>query len=122
MIEEKRFRIRKRQNNNQVNKQQEWKHLSNYVKKEKHIPREAVSKSSYPYFHYNTQQDIDRLQVLCSSGKIVQTKRFEKAGDINFLSPKGALKISLDNYIVKINEENYLILSKESFHELFFEE
>ncbi|MEB7792085.1 hypothetical protein [Enterococcus faecalis] len=101
---------------------QEWKHWINYVKKDKHVSREAFSKSGYPYFHYNTLQDIDRLKIFCSTEKLVQTKRFIRTGEINFLSPKGAIKISLGNYIVKINEENYLILSKEAFHELFFEE
>lgn len=85
------------------------------IKKE---PR-AVAKTGCEFCHYQDKTYFGQLLSFCEPYIVQKTKKFKHTGLVNFLGPKGACPISLMDYVIKINEINYIVLGEQLFHKLF---
>ncbi|MGL9810073.1 hypothetical protein [Enterococcus sp. DIV0970a] len=83
------------------------------------LPLSAAAKGTFSFFHYDDRSLIGRLEEFCMPFKIQKTKKFEKNGKLAFLSPSGSVAISLNNYVVKISNDHYLVFDDKIFHQIF---
>ena len=83
------------------------------------LPLSAAAKVTFSFFHYDDRSMIGRLEEFCMPFKIQKTKKFENNGKLTFLSPNGAVGISLNDYVLKISDDHYLVLDDKFFHQIF---
>lgn len=79
----------------------------------------AVAKQAFEYFHYKKNTSFEELKIFCAPYKLNKTKKFDKTGAVNFLSPSGAKAIAYGDYVIKITADIFIILNAEFFNQLF---
>lgn len=111
----KNYVIRKR--NTYEPDDQELKKIISMVEGKKK-PR-AIAKVGFEFCHYQDKTYFGQLVSFCNPYIVQKTKKFKKTGLVNFLGPRGANPICLMDYIVKVDEMNFLVLNEQAFHSLF---
>ncbi|HGF8211431.1 TPA: hypothetical protein QFD67_002200 [Enterococcus faecium] len=79
----------------------------------------AVAKQAFDYFYYKNCESFKELKIFCAPYKLNKTKKYNKNGAVNFLTPSGAKSIVYGDYVVKIIEDIFIIVNEEVFHQLF---
>ncbi|EOB3407620.1 hypothetical protein ACIJDF_002711 [Enterococcus hirae] len=79
----------------------------------------AVAKQAFDYFYYKNRESFKGLKIFCEPYKLNKTKKYNKTGAVNFLSPSGAKAIVYGEYVVKITEDIFIIVDEGLFNQLF---
>lgn len=84
----------------------------------KNIMGTCTPKKKLNYIHY-IQGSIHKVREFCFPNEVVETKVFKKTGRIAAAFPKGNVAINLNDYIIRVTDESYLVFSQEDFERLF---
>lgn len=83
-------------------------------------PFKAYSKSGYVFFHYENKAELRALRNFCYPYPIEKTRKYKAKGKLSFLSPKGGYAIEINDFILRLNSNHFLVLSEEEFKTLFY--